>query len=156
MKPSVGLIVLLLSHVVSTAPVDRDGTLNQEEDSGVRQIVLDIGIFSGIIIVIVIAFALIGMADNQEYLDSDSAYHPVSVDTDSAYHPDNVDNCCEYCPANVDNCCECFGFADAPSSSISASSTCSCFPTLNKRKQLCGSEGQLDRLHPWIHLHLED
>ncbi|XP_047442801.1 uncharacterized protein LOC125009108 isoform X11 [Mugil cephalus] len=97
MKPSVGLIVLLLSHVVSTAaPVDRDGTLNQEEDSGVRQIVLDIGIFSGIIIVIVIAFALIGMADNQEYLDSDSAYHPVSVDTDSAY-----------CPANVDNCCEC-------------------------------------------------
>ncbi|XP_047442784.1 uncharacterized protein LOC125009108 isoform X9 [Mugil cephalus] len=133
MKPSVGLIVLLLSHVVSTAaPVDRDGTLNQEEDSGVRQIVLDIGIFSGIIIVIVIAFALIGMADNQEYLDSDSAYHPVSVDTDSAYHPDNVDNCCE------------------------SSSTCSCFPTLNKRKQLCGSEGQLDRLHPWIHLHLED
>ncbi|XP_047442792.1 uncharacterized protein LOC125009108 isoform X10 [Mugil cephalus] len=133
MKPSVGLIVLLLSHVVSTAaPVDRDGTLNQEEDSGVRQIVLDIGIFSGIIIVIVIAFALIGMADNQEYLDSDSAYHP-----------DNVDNCCEYCPANVDNCCE-------------SSSTCSCFPTLNKRKQLCGSEGQLDRLHPWIHLHLED
>ncbi|XP_047442757.1 uncharacterized protein LOC125009108 isoform X6 [Mugil cephalus] len=145
MKPSVGLIILLLPHVVSTAPVDRDGTLKQQEDSGVRQIVLDIGIFSGIIIVIVIAFALIGMADNQEYLDSDSAYHP-----------DNVDNCCEYCPANVDNCCECFGFADAPSSSISASSTCSCFPTLNKRKQLCGSEGQLDRLHPWIHLHLED
>ncbi|XP_076736419.1 uncharacterized protein LOC105941488 [Maylandia zebra] len=103
MKSAVGLLIFLLSHDASTAPINiaSASTENATPQTGIY---LDIGIIAGIVMVTVIVFALIGMSDHKQ----DDERVKLNKGTTSSQET-RCTKCCtkysEYCCSLLSCCC---------------------------------------------------